>query len=594
MLRSILFFPLLFVGAYLCAQGAPLPLNEPGYDLIQRLYTRYGYEGFTAPASEFSQRPASRGDLVRLVKTYEALHGDEFSAVDRYRVQQFYNDNNEWLSLPTFELTEDADRAPYFIGEDFAVEAEQLPAYQESKRPVFNTFYETPAFLLQENRKDFYLRVNPLLDIRYGKLQDNTQDYFYNKRGVKLRAGIDDRFFLYLEIMDTQLGLPNYLSNYARRVNSLPGAGLIKDEYTFSTLGIERGFDFLNGAGYLSADITPHVGVRLGYGQHFLGYGERSLFLSDFSNNYPFLELNWRIWKFHYRNLFAELTAGPGNPPGGNQLFPKKWMAAHELSINLGKRLSVGLFETVIFSREQGFELSYLNPVILYRTVEGSVGSPDNVLIGVSAAYKLPYRTQVYGQFILDEFVFNELFIERRGWWANKWAYQIGLRHVDAFGLDQLDLVAERNVARPYMYSHDGTASYTHFAMPLAHPLGANFTENLLGFDYRPLPRLHLDGRLYLIEQGEGNPALGRANGEDPTESSDLRNADYGNEIGQGVRYSNTILQLRAGYEVRPNLWIEGEYFTRSKDSDAANLDLETTLINLGIRWNVTRRREAF
>ncbi len=576
----------------LSAQGAPLPLNEAGYDLIQRLHARYGYEGFTIPAADFTQRPASRGDLVRLLKTYEQLHGEEFSKVDRYRVQQFYNDNNEWLSLPPFTLTDDADRAPYFIGKNFAVDAEESEAYQQSRRTVLGTFYETPAFLYQHNQQDFYLRVNPILDFRYGKLADDPQSYLYNKRGVKLRAGIDDRFFLFLEIMDTQLGAPNYLRQYAQRVRSLPGAGLIKDEFSFSALGIDRGYDFLNGAGYLSADLTPHVGLRLGYGQHFLGHGERSLLLSDFSNNYPFLEINWRIWKFHYRNLFAELTAGPGNPPGGNQLYPKKWMAAHELSINIGRRLNVGLFETVIFSREQGFELSYLNPVILYRTVEGGLGSPDNVLIGLTAAYNLPFRTEVYGQFILDEFVFNELFIEKRGWWANKWAYQMGLRHVDAFGIDQLDLVVERNVARPYIYAHDGTASYTHFNMPLAHPLGANFTENLLGFDYRPLPRLHLDGRLYLIEQGEGSADT--VAGENPTQNSDLRSADYGNEIGQGIHYSNTILQLRAGYEVRPNLWIEAEYFTRSKDSEQADRSLETTLINAGVRWNVARRREAF
>ena len=67
-----------------------------------------------------------------------------------------------------------------------------------------------------------------------------------------------------------------------------------------------------------------------------------------------------------------------------------------------------------------------------------------------------------------------------------------------------MDLVAERNVARPFIYSHDNLSSYTHFAMPLAHPLGANFKENLVGFDYRPLPRLHLHGRAYLIEQGQG------------------------------------------------------------------------------------------
>ena len=102
---------------------------------------------------------------------------------------------------------------------------------------------------------------------------------------------------------------------------------------------------------------------------------------------------------------------------------------------------------------------------------------------------------------------------------------------------------------------------------------------------------MHLDGRVYLIEQGEGDG--GPAVGEDPGQSSDERDDNFGHDIAQGVRYSNTILQLRAGYELRPNLWLEAEYFSRGKDSDQDNRDLETTLLNVGVRWNVTRRREA-
>ncbi len=69
---------------------------------------------------------------------------------------------------------------------------------------------------------------------------------------------------------------------------------------------------------------------------------------------------------------------------------------------------------------------------------------------------------------------------------------------------------------------------------------------------------------------------------------------DFGNEIGQGLFYTTTLLQLRAGYEIRPNLWLEGEILSRQKDSELDALDLETFLINAGIRWNVARRREAF
>jgi hypothetical protein len=571
------------------AQSSPLPVDErEGYDLLRRLMLRYGTVGFERPATDLSLRPTGRAGLVRLAKTYKALYGETFSKVDNYRLQRFFDDNNEWLGLEPFAAGEDGDRAAFWIGDDFALLAQEDSLYQTAK-PIANLFFATPAHLLEVNRKDFYLRVNPLIDLRYGKQQNDAEDYFYNRRGLKLRAGIDDRIFFNFEILETQVGLPNFVRQFRDRFSALPGAGFLK-RYSLDLVNVAQGADYLNGQGYMSVDLTRHVGARLGYGRHFIGDGERSLLLSDFSNNYPFLELNWRIWKFHYRNIFAELTAGPSGGPNG--LLPKKYMAAHYLSINVGKRVTIGLFEAVVMNRDKGFDLAYLNPVILYRTIEQSVGSPDNVVVGLTGRYRSPWRVEVYGQFILDEFKFDELFVERRGWWANKFGYQLGARYADAFGLDQLDLTVERNLVRPYTYSHRNLANYTHFAMPLAHPLGANFRENLVGLEYRPISRLHLRGRLYLIEQGEGTED--RVVGENINRFHGEREMDFGNKIGQGIGYTNTLLSLTAGYEIKPNLWLEAEFLSRNKNSDAAIRDLETTTVSFGVRWNAPRQRYEF
>ena len=580
-----------YLTSLLSAQGSPLPVEDTeSYDLIRRLTLRYGTEGFEQPATDLSLRPTNRAGLVRLVKTYQQLHGDNFSKTDNYRLQRFLDDNNEWLALEPYATTEDPDRAAFWIGDDFALKSADSPLHQK-RDPLLNVFYPTPAHLLEVNRPDFYLRFNPVLDFRYGKQQNDAEDYFFNRRGLKLRAGVDDRIFLNFEILETQAGLPNFVRQYRDRFLALPGAGFIKS-YSLDLANITQGADYLNGQGYLSADITKHVGARLGYGRHFIGDGERSLLLSDFSNNYPFLELNWRIWKFHYRNLFAELTAGPGRGIGADGLAARKYLASHYLSINLGRRLTFGLFEAVVLNRENGFDLAYLNPVILYRTIEQSVGSPDNAIIGLTGRYRSPFRVEVYGQLVLDEFKFDELFIERRGWWANKFGYQLGARYADAFGIDQLDLTVERNFVRPYTYTHRALSNYTHFAMPLAHPLGANFRENLVAAEYRPLPRLHLRGRAYLISQGEGTAE--DVVGENINQPHGLRGMEFGNETGQGVGYTNTLISLSAGYEVKPNLWLEAEYLSRSKNSENDARDLETTILNLGVRWNVARQRYEF
>ncbi|MEM9928821.1 MAG: hypothetical protein AAF840_03290 [Bacteroidota bacterium] len=589
--RFLIAFYVFALSASLQGQGSPLPTDElSGYDLLRRLTLRYGYDGFERPATDLSLRPTNRGGLVRLAKTYLARYGRQMSEIDQYRLNRFFADNNEWLALEPFAANADNDPGAFWLGDDFALKATESPLYRSTK-PIANLFYATPAHLLEVNRPDFYLRLNPIIDLRYGKQRNDAEDSFFNRRGLKLRAGIDDRIFFHFEILETQVGLPDYVRQFRDRFVSLPGAGLLKT-YNLDLVNVSNGADYLNGQGYVSVDLTKHVGARLGYGRHFIGDGERSLLLSDFSNNYPYLELNWRIWKFHYRNLFAELTAGPQTTVPSGQPLSKKYLASHHLSINLGKRFTFGLFEAVVLNRENGFDLAYLNPIILYRTIEQSVGSPDNAIIGITGRYRTPFRVEVYGQFVLDEFKFDELFVERRGWWANKFGYQLGARYADAFGVDQLDVVVERNLVRPYTYTHRDLSNYTHFAMPLAHPLGANFKENLFGVDYRPLPRLHLRGRLYLIDQGEGTED--RVVGENLNRPHGLREMDFGNEIGQGINYTNSLLSLTASYELTPNLWLEGMYLSRQKNSEDAARNLETTVVNFGVRWNAPRQRYEF
>lgn len=579
----------LFLGV-LPGQGLPLPIDHPSYELLDRLSLRYGFSAIPRPAFHLGLKPVDRNNLVRLLKTYEAKYGDDFSNKDRFWLQYAYDDNNEWLALPL--LGEDnKDRSQRWLTDSMAIKATQEESYRKSKRSWFNFFYPTPANLIETNTPSFFLRLNPILDLRYGKMRADAEDYIYNRRGLELRAGVDERLFVYFQIVETQNSLPNYLRDFRSQYRAVPGAGFVKN---FSGFGINRGVDFLNSQGYLSFDLTPHVGVRTGYGQQSIGLGERSFLLSDFSNNYPFLQLNWRVWKLHYQNLFAELTAGPFQSVGQNMPLMKKYLAAHHLSINIGNRLQLGIFEAVVMSREAGFDLAYLNPVIFYRTVEGSLGSPDNVLIGLDAAYQLP-SLRLYGQFILDEFKFDELFIENRGWWANKWAYQIGAHYMDAFGINTLDFRLEYNRARPYLYTHNGGLnSYTHFGMPLAHPLGANFKESIFTASYRPLARLQLQARLYWIEQGEDDPENGVVSGQNINIPSTERSEDFGNQIGQGLAYDNRLLALEATYMLRHNLFVEGVFLDRMKRSEQPSRSLNTTYLQLGLRLNVNRRREYF
>ena len=165
--------------------------------------------------------------------------------------------------------------------------------------------------------------------------------------------------------------------------------------------------------------------------------------------------------------------------PFNREQWLDKFTATHFLSWNVSPQVSLSLFETIIWAardslNNRGFDLNYLNPVIFYRPIEFSLGSADNAIIGFGMKYIASESLSFYGQWTIDEFLL-ENFISRSGWWANKFGLQLGNSYFNAFGVEDLVIKTEFNLARPFTYSHGNvTQNYGHFNQPLAHPLGSN------------------------------------------------------------------------------------------------------------------------
>jgi hypothetical protein len=558
---------LLFAGASSLAdaQNIYLPLNDHAYHTLDRL-------AILSDAWEPMHgaiKPYRRGDVAQ--RAYRALSTPTGSHMHGELVHILL-DNNEFGY--TDSLSSVGPLAP------------DVPVSE----PFLGIFYRTPAHLFEIDETDFYLRVNPLLDFAIGSEQDDDNLLFNNQRGIELRGGVDQKVFFAANIIETQLRPSSYVRRWVEQYDAVPDAGLYKN-FSSSIFNTENGYDYLNSSGYLGFNISRHFGVQLGHGKNFIGDGYRSLLLSDFSKNYFFLKLNTRVWRLHYQNIFAELTASTTKDSEG--VFPKKYMAAHYLSLVPTPNFSIGLFESVIFSREEtGFELQYLNPFILYRSIEHHVGSPDNVLIGLNARWDVANRISLYGQLLFDELKVKELFSSRK-WWGNKNAYQLGIKYINVGGVDKLDLQLEYNRARPYTYSHRSSdQSYTHFHQPLAHPAGANFNEIIAILRYMPIPKLELSARLFLIDTAEDSDSL--YYGTNLLRPNTERTADFGIEQGQGIAVDNAILHMQVHYMLKHNLYLEARYFRRNFDSADDTRDLVSQYVSLGIRWNMYRRAAEF
>lgn len=536
------------------AQTTYIPLGDKAYTLIERLEIKRK----TDSAMNFSKtRPFSRQAIMNSIAGWNSTDSTKMklSRVDRYNLDRLLANNLEYV--------EDKGRF-------------------NSKKPIGKRFYKTPANLYEVHVKDFDLVINPVIQVYVAKEKDNDQTLYLNTRGVNIRGRIANKIGFYGYITDNQEKDPMYVRDWVNLRKAVPGQGFYKP---FKTTG----YDYFEAKGYFTFNVTKYIDVAFGYDKNFIGNGYRSLLLGDNSSNNLFLKLNTRIWKFNYQNLFMELHSA--EIPGGDKLLPKKYAAMHHLDISVTKWLNIGLFEGVVFGRKDRFDFGYLNPIIFYRSIEQQNGSFDNSIIGIDAKANIDRKIQIYGQLSLDEFLLSEI-KANRGWWANKYGMQIGAKYIDAFGISNLDLQLEHNRVRPFTYSHrDSVANYSHYNQPLAHPLGANFSEFIGIARYQPAPRWMLVGKMIYYKQGRDSTARSFGGNILLPNIPPYRQGDFDYSIGSGQQTNVFYASFLLSYEWRENLFLELNAVARKQDVKTPPVSsANTTVISFGVRWNMARR----
>lgn len=458
----------------------------------------------------------------------------------------------------------------------------------------FKHFYRDEASMWTVNEPNFFLKVDPLIHFELGDDLSNSGSVFQNTRGIRLRGVIDKKVYFYTSILENQQGFLNYVDDEITRLNSIPGQGFYKTYQSKIIDGI-RGLDFLNSQAYLGFNLSPSIDVHFGHGRNFIGNGIRSMLLSDYGHNYLYLQLNTRVWKFHYQNTFASLSSVSSKDIQGNELLPQKYLAAHYLSLQISDQLSIGIFESVVFSRENSFELNYLNPLILYRSAEQFLDSPDNVLLGLNTSWNFRKGWQLYGQLMIDELKTSEAF-GGRGWWGNKMGYQVGLKKFDLFGIPNLDGQIEHNTARPFTYAHRAeigtarsTGSYSHHNQALAHPLGANFRETILRISYKPNALLSFTGLYHQANYGSDIAN----NGRNILLNYQSRIGDFGQVTGQGTKHQISAFHLTSTWQFYTNFYLDFRMIFRN-ESIAERESSKTNYFGLGLRVNLHNRSFLF
>ena len=543
----------------LYAQSTWAPHDIGYYHLLDRYEIRSGQFSNTYFTSF---KPIGRESIASFAEKLQDSADFKMSPADVFNIQFLLNDNWEWT-----------------------------PASDVEQKPKLKYFYKAKPDFYHVRTEDFDLHLNPVLHLRAGFEKDSDIRPMVNTRGVEVRGMIDGKVGFYTFLAENQAVFPAYV----RERIWTPGQEIVPGEAFWKRFK-ENGVDYFTARAYVSLKASKHIGVQFGHDRFFIGNGMRSLILSDFGNSYPFLKIQTQVWKFNYTNIFAQLRGnvlGSVSGSGGTTRYPKKFMAMHHFSFNVTKNFNIGLFEAIISGDSLGsFEVGYLNPVIFYRAIEQYGGSQDNAMVGMDLKWNFLNHFQVYGQFALDEFLLSA-YRENNGWWANKWALQMGTKYVDVLGVRNLDLQLEWNRVRPFMYSHlSEYTNYTHYSQSLAHPFGANFDEKLAVLRYQPAGRWMLEATF--MQTKYGGDEVGSNYGGNIFKDYNTRSREYGNTLGQGVATQVQMADLTVSYMPAHRLYLELTQTFRKQESEMEARNRNASITQLGMRWNFARRTHLF
>ncbi|MDX2359320.1 MAG: hypothetical protein QNK23_00845 [Crocinitomicaceae bacterium] len=374
--------------------------------------------------------------------------------------------------------------------------------------------------------RESYIKFSGLGDLHYIQ---NDYTSIKTGLGVEVKGAIKDKFYFRLAAVEG--------------IHSIRGFYQPK---TYISDSIGDGVLYTDLRGRISYTPNHAFNFQVGLDHNFLGEGSRSLLLSDYGGSYPFAQMRIRFWRIEYSIMYQFLREWDNNQWEG------KFASSHHVSVNVAKWFNIGIFESVVFQPKdtalnRWFDVEYLNPFVMFRPQEYSLGSSDNVLLGIDLSANYYREHMFYAQFILDEFYLAELMAKSK-WWASKYGGQFGFKGRFKKNEHSFFYRAEYNFVRPYTYAHiSSDLNYGNQGSPLAHPYGSNFMELLVEFKWQ---HKKLFAKLFANYYVRGANKDGFNYGSDPYLPYVNRPYEYGHYIGQGQQYNGLNSMLTVGYQV--------------------------------------------
>jgi hypothetical protein len=358
------------------------------------------------------------------------------------------------------------------------LEADSSSRYKWLRRKLFHEHFA------QVKGDDYFIFFDPLINGAVGRERGIAQNnLFQNTRGFQVSGEVMNKVSFFTSFYENQARFASYQQDYFsdRSEQRIVGGNYIKEHAVIPGGGRTKpfgddGFDYASSMSYVRYRPSKYVALQFGNNPNFIGWGHRSLLLSDNSFNATTLRIditlgekwNYSILNSKHLNLWRRQFTNAVESP-----YEKKNYSAHYLTYKATERLTIGLFESTVYFREDSIQSQwmhplYFNPVIGVNTaVFGWENQDAKSLVGLNFAYSLGKKHLVFGQLATDELSSSP-----------QYGIQLGWRSADLFGVKNLTAHMEYNKATERLYAaNNRRMAYTHFNLPLAHTLGNGFDE---------------------------------------------------------------------------------------------------------------------
>ena len=373
----------------------------------------------------------------------------------------------------------------------------------------------------------------------------------------------------------------------------------IYSEYTDTTGIIPLiGKGYNNGQLYYFADPvfqvsykTDYINFSAGRGRFALGESHYSILRSGMYPATPFVSADVDIWKIHYTYRIDLLHNPDLRFP--QDKFGTSYNISHFFDFAIWNWLNITMFETAIqdpidsLGARRGFDINYLNPVAFFRAVDLSLGSPDNILLGLGGSIRIKKTAVLYGYGILDEMLVSHL-LAGDGYWGLKYGLQAGAKIYSPF-VKGLFVQGELTAVKPYTFSHaNPVLAYGNYYHPLGHPLGANFYQAFAQINYSASKiNLNIEASYSIYGQ---NDTLNY--GQNIFLSYLTRAKEFGVYTTQGIRTERIYIKLSGAYRIKKNYFLGIDLGLRNTKNKTETLtepfvSISVRNFNLGYKYDL-------